>query len=90
MLGDTTMSILSRLIDPTNGSLDRAAAEAILSLAFSEEDQERLAQLAERSNEGQLSDDESREYDGYVAAAELLALLQSKARLSLRKRPSAA
>jgi hypothetical protein len=84
------MSILSRLIDPANGSLNRSAAEAILQFRFSDEDQQRISTLAEQSNDGQLGEDEAREYDAYVAAAELLALLQSKARLSLKQQTSAA
>lgn len=90
MQGDTIMSILSRLIDPSQGTLSRAAAEAILEIRFSKEDDLRVTELAERCNAGTLSEDEAREYEGYVSAANLLALMQSKARLSLKQRTSAA
>jgi hypothetical protein len=90
MSGDTVMSILTRLIDPTTGSLSRAAAEAILSISFPESDNKRIAELAELSTAGALTPETQREYESYVAAIDLLALMQSKARLSLQQQTSAA
>lgn len=90
MSGDTIMSILARLIDPSTGSLSRAAAEAILEIRFSDEDDRRIAELAVRSTSGELTAEETREYEAYVEAVDLLALMQSKARVSLRQQTSAA
>lgn len=90
MHGDTTISILTRLIGPGEGTFDRAAAEAILKLRFADEDNARVAELAERCSAGTLTGDDAREYDGYVAAADVLAMLQSKARVSIKQRTSAA
>lgn len=43
----------------------------------------RAGQLAERSREGELTDDERAEYEGYVRANNLLAVIQGIARRRL-------
>ncbi len=90
MQGDTAISILRRLIDDAPGDLTPAAAKAILEVSFPESDQLRMAELATKSNEGELNPEEADEYDNYIAAADFLALIQSKARLSLKHQTSAA
>ena len=86
----TEIEILDRIIDPRNPNMTRAAAEAILRLGYSEADHLRMAELAEKSNEGALSEPEKREFESYVFVGDLLSLLQSKARLSLRQQTPAA
>ena len=78
------------LIDPSQGDLSRGAAEALLQIRFSEADQQRVRELAEKSNNDTLSPSEASEYDSYIAAADFLSLLQSKARLSLKHHSTAA
>jgi len=90
MLGDNMFSILQRLIDPEQGNLSPAAAEAVLQIRFADSDQSRVSELAAKSNEGLLTPAEAEEYDGYIAAADLLSLWKSKARLSMRQHTSAA
>lgn len=90
MRGETALSILQRLIDPGRGNLSSAAAEAILQMCFADADQARMAALAAKSTQGTLTQAEADEYDGYIAAADLLSLWKSKARLSLQQHPSAA
>jgi len=90
MLGDTIISILRRLIDPGQGNLPPAIAEAVLAIQFAEADQARIGELAAKSNDGMLTPAEVAEYDEYIAAADLLSLWKSKARLSLTQRTSAA
>jgi len=90
MVGDDMFSILQRLIDPEQGNLSAAAAEAVLQLQFSESDQARMTELAAKSNEGILTPAEGGEYDGYIVAADVLSIWKSKARLSMRQHPSAA
>jgi hypothetical protein len=46
--------------------------------------QDRIDYLAERSNEGTLSEDERDEYAGYLHAIDVIAVLQAKARAMLR------
>jgi len=54
-------------------------------LSYSDADHKRLAELSHKSNEGTLTPDERRELEGYVFVGDVLAMLKSKARLSLRK-----
>jgi hypothetical protein len=62
----------------------------VLQLQFPESDQARMSELAAKSNEGVLTPAEAGEYDGYIAAADVLSIWKSKARLSMRQHPSAA
>lgn len=85
MPGDEEVDILSRVIDPNNPTLNPAAAEALLELAFSESDHARMSELARKSNEGSISEQEKRELGGFVFVGDVLSLLKAKARASLRK-----
>jgi len=77
--------IFSRVIDPINPSLQPAAAQALLELAFTEADHTRMGELAGKSNEGTITPDERRELHGYVFVGDVLSMLQAKARASLLK-----
>lgn len=87
MTGETALSIFRRLIETDPGHLSRGAAEAILGLHFPQADQMRVEELAVKCNHGTLTTAEAEEYDGYIAAADVLSLWKSKARQSLK--PSA-
>jgi hypothetical protein len=63
-------------------------ARHILKLRFLEADEARMRQLATKNREGRLSGAESRELDTYVKVGDLLAILQSKARVFLREEPA--
>ncbi len=86
----TKVDIFSRVIDPSNPTLTPEAAKGILQLGYSEADHARMAQLARKSNEGLLTDDERAEFEGYVFVGDILSLLKSKARLSLSHQSPAA
>ena len=77
--------ILSRLIQPERSDLRPEVAEYILDLDFREADVDRMNELAGKAAAGTLSADESSEMDGYRHVGHFLALLQSKARLSLKR-----
>lgn len=49
---------------------------------------ERLAELAEKANEGELSPQERAQYEAYIEANNLLAVLQAEARFRLARRES--
>ena len=76
-------SVLDRLLDPLAHSLSPDAARTIVDFRASSEIQARLDELAEKSNEGQLTPDERREYEDYVEAIDFVAVLQAKAREAL-------
>lgn len=90
MHGETTLAILRRVLDLNSGDLPAALAEAVLQIHFAESDQTRLGELASKSSRGTLTVEEAEEYDGYIAAADLLSLWKSKARLALKPHSSAA
>lgn len=64
------------------------AAEAIVSMEFTEADRERMRQLADKNNRGALTEDEQVEMEGYRRVGTFLGLMQSKARLALGTKPS--
>ena len=76
--------IFSRVIDPSNPTLTPDAAKAVLQLSYGEADHARMAELACKSNEGMLTPDERRELESYIFVGDVLAMLKSKARISLR------
>lgn len=85
----TEAEIFSRLIDATNPTLTPEAATGILQLGYSEADHTRMSELAGKSSEGTLTSDERRELESYVFVGDVLSLLKSKARVSLRRQPAA-
>lgn len=78
-------AILGRVIDPETPSLVPDAARSILALDFQPEDQDRMRFLAAKASEGNLTPGEREEMESYNYVGHFLALLQSKARLSLKK-----
>jgi hypothetical protein len=84
MDSNSEIAIFARLIKADSGDLARDLARYILTLGFDEEFQARLRELAARNQEGGLTPEEQSELQSYVKVGRLLALLQSKARRSLK------
>ena len=82
---DSEAAIWARLMRERLDELSPAAAEYLLSLGFGEHDRVRMQQLADRSESGELTEAEQREFDGYLHVGNLLAVMQSKARVALRQ-----
>lgn len=85
MKNSETASVLDRLLDPITRCLTPESARALVDLRADAVAQARIATLAEKCNEGQLSPEERREYETYVHVGNLIAILQAKARLRLRQ-----
>lgn len=83
---NTKTAILARRIEPERTGLAPEAARYILTLEFKDSDRERLNELAEKARDGAPSPVEERELENYRHVGHLLALLRSKARVSLRQR----
>jgi len=81
---ESEAGIWARLIDSQPDDLTPEAATYFLRLGFTEKDRGRMQDLADRSQAGTLTDVESREFDSYLHIGNLLAVMQSKARLALR------
>ena len=77
-------AIWARLMQSQKDELTPQAAEFLLAIDFGESDQQRMLQLAERSEAGTLTAEVQIEFDGYLHVGNLLAVIQSKARLALK------
>jgi hypothetical protein len=75
--------MLDRLLDPVGRALGPEAARRLLGIRADAEVQNRVDELAERANEGHLTDDERAEYDARITAATVVGVLQAKARAAL-------
>src|SRR5438128_2405509 len=79
--------IWARLMRAQKDELSPEAAEFLLSVDFGKGDRQRMLQLAERSEAGTLTAEEQTEFDSYLHVGNLLAVMQSKARLALKRKP---
>lgn len=78
-------AVLDRFLDPLTRCLTAPVAKAIVALRADPVIQARIDELAEKCTEGRLSDVEEQEYEAYVDAIDLVAILQDKAREALDK-----
>ena len=82
----STVSIhLDRLLEPFAGILSPDVAAKIADLRADDAMQARIDYLADRTNEGLLTVEERDEYQGYLHAIDVIAVLQAKARAQQRK-----
>ena len=79
-------ALLERLLEPVSRSLNAEAAKELVKLKADAKTQARVDELARKCNEGELSPSEKSEYERYVTAGNLVAILQAKARLILSKK----
>jgi hypothetical protein len=82
---DQGAEILIRTIQPEAGNLPIEAARSILRFQLSQADRERVNDLAAKARDGVLTLEERAELDEYERITCLLELMQSKARLSLKR-----
>jgi len=78
------MAILRRVLDSDQQVLSADAARAILRLRFSGLDRARMNRLAAKNRLGKLKPEEEVELNNYIRLGQTLAILQSKARRSLK------
>lgn len=78
--------IFRRIVDPDQPFLSAEAAQAILRLDFSPSDRDRMNDLASKNRQGYLTKEEEVELNNYIRVGQVLGVLQSKARRSLRRR----
>ena len=87
LTANSEAAIWARLIESQDRELSSGVAEFLLSIDFAEGDRQRMLELAERSEAGTLTAEEQAEFDGYLHIGNLLAVMQSKARLALNSKP---
>ena len=77
---ETTTEGLSKLLDPVAECFTPDVAKHVAELQADAGVQARIDELAEGANDGLLSEDETAEYDAYIQAMDVLAILQARAR----------
>jgi hypothetical protein len=77
-------AIFSRVFVDGKSNLTPELARHILTLEFNDDDKSRMHELAVKNQKGCISPEELCYLDNYVKVADLVAILQSKARKFLR------
>ena len=87
-MGTSTVSIdaliLARVIVPEEPGISPGVAEELLKLGFSNDDHQRMSELAEKARQGTLTPEERAETEGFERVSSFLGFLKSKARVSLK------
>lgn len=83
------MTPLARLLEPVGRCLTPEVARKLINLHADPAMQERLDELADKSTEGTLTEDERAEYETYVHAIDFIAILQAQSRSLLNNRAQA-
>jgi uncharacterized protein YnzC (UPF0291/DUF896 family) len=78
-----TDTALDGLLDPLSRCLDAESARRVTELRIDPAVQARIDALAERANNGTLSDEERAEYEAFINAADFVSILKLKVRRHL-------
>ena len=90
MRKNTNGLLLDRILEPVSSSLNDEAALKILTLKADRKMQARVTKLADKCNEGKLTPEERHEYEMYLMASHLIAILKAKARILLARKGQSA
>jgi len=82
-MNHSSNTVLDRVLDPFTECLTPEVAQRIVDLRADAPTQARVDQLADKANEGELSNDERAEYDKFRDAFHFVTILQAKARTLL-------
>ena len=82
-------NILAQIPEPLEECMTPELAQKIADLRATPELQARIDALADRCNEGELTPEEAAEYDSYVDAIDLIAVLKAQARDVLKTHDAA-
>ena len=77
---------LDRILEPLSSSLNEEAAQKLLALKADRKTQARVSKLADKCNEGDLTPEERREYEMYLMANHIVAILKAQARILLARK----
>jgi len=83
-MSTTTKPHEASIFDGLDADMSPAAAAAILSFGFSEQQEARMRDLASKARSGAMTADERAEADSFERVSSLIGMLQSKARISLK------
>jgi len=85
MTETVALNVMDRVLEPLNRNLTAEAARVLAALRLDEAAQARMEELAAKNTEGRLTPDERTEYESWVSACDLVAILQAKARAWLTR-----
>ena len=74
------LSALDQLLNPAAGWLTPQAAQQLVDWKVNDELVERIEELGRKANLGALTEDDDAEYRAYLDDAEVISLMQAKAR----------
>ncbi|MEX2172795.1 MAG: hypothetical protein WD872_00450 [Pirellulaceae bacterium] len=86
MVSGLKNSILDAILDPLADCFTPEVARRIVSVSIDPARQAQINRLAAKANEGLLSDAERAEYEEFIEAMDLLAIVKAKAQLILAVR----
>ena len=76
----TALNALDQLLNPAAGWLTPQSAQKLVDWKISDELRERIEELGRKANLGTLTEAEDAEYRAYLDDAEVISLMQAKAR----------
>lgn len=82
------VDVLDRMLDPVSRCFSLEGARELVALRADPIATARMEELADKCNEGTLTDQERTEYEACVHAGSLISILQAKARLRLKQAAS--
>jgi hypothetical protein len=78
--GMNKSAYLDRILEPVSQCFTPEVAQRFIQLRTDPQFQARVDELADKCTEGELTEEERSEYETYVRAGNLIAILQAKAR----------
>jgi hypothetical protein len=76
---------LDRILDPFAHCLNSESARRLVQFQLDDETKNRIDELAQKANQGLLTETENSEYHDYVEAMDLIGIFQAKARQILMR-----
>jgi hypothetical protein len=77
------VALLDQLLDPFTQCLDAESARRVIEFGIAPAVQQRVSVLAERANDGVLTEDERIDYEALINAADFIAIIKLKAQRRL-------
>ena len=84
MKNASPVDVLNDLLEPLSRCLDAESARRVAEFRVAPVVQEKISLLAEKANEGLLTDDERADYEAIINAADIISILKLKAQHSLK------
>jgi hypothetical protein len=85
---DDAITGLAKILDPVAQCFTPEVAKRVAELRADPAVQARIEELAEKCNEGTITPEEMAEYDAYIQAMDVVAVLQKKARTLIVQPPA--